>query len=36
MGLLLQDVDFMVKTTMAIEKKVDDARNIREASVKDK
>ena len=33
MGLLLQDMDLMVKTTMAIEWEVDDARNIREASV---
>ena len=35
-GLLLQDLDLMVKTTMAIEKEVDDARNIKEAGVKDK
>ena len=35
-GLLLQDMDLMVKTTMAIEREVDDARNIREAGVKDK
>ena len=27
-GLLLQDTNLMVKTAMAIEKKVDDARNI--------
>ena len=35
MGLLLQDLDLMVKTTMAIEREVDDARN-REVGVKDK
>ena len=35
-GLLLQDMDLMVKTTMAIERDVDDARSIRDASVKDK
>ena len=35
-GLLLQDLDLMVKTAMAIEMEVDDARNIREAGVKDK
>ena len=35
-GLLLQDMDLMVRTTMAIERKVDDARSIRDsgASVK--
>ena len=27
-GLLLQDLDLMVKTTMAIEREVDDTRNI--------
>ena len=36
MGLLLQDMDLMVKTTMTIEREVDDARNIREAGVEDK
>ena len=36
MGLLLQDTNLVVKTTMAIEMKVDDARNIREVGVKDK
>ena len=36
MGLLLQDIDLMVKTTMAIEKEVEGARNIRDAGVKDK
>ena len=35
-GLLLQDLDLMIKTTMTINKEVDDARNIREAGVKDK
>ena len=35
-GLFLQDMDLMVKTTMAIKREVDDARNIREAGVKDK
>ena len=29
MGLLLQDMDLMVKTTMTIEKEVNDAWNIR-------
>ena len=36
MGLLLQDMNLMVKTAMAIEREVDDTWNIREASVKDK
>ena len=36
MGLLLQDMDLIVKTTIAIEREVDDARNIQEAGVKDK
>ena len=35
-GLLLRDMDLMVKTTMAIEREVDDARSIRDAGVKDK
>ena len=35
-GLLLQDMDLMVKKTMTIESGVDDARNIREAGVEDK
>ena len=36
-GLLLQDIDSMVRTTMAIEREVGDARNIRDACVvKDK
>ena len=30
MGLLLQYMNLMVKTTMAIEREVDDARNIRD------
>ena len=33
-GLLLQDMDLMVKTTMAIEREVDDALSIRDADVK--
>ena len=37
MGLLLQDLDLMVKTAMAIEREVDDAQNIRDTCiVKDK
>ena len=36
MGPLLQDTDLVVKTTMAIEREVDEARNIWEAGVKDK
>ena len=36
MGLLLQDMELMVMIAMTIEKEVDDARNIREACVKDK
>ena len=36
-GLLLQDMDFVLKTSMAIEKEVDDAQNIWNAGVfKDK
>ena len=31
-GLLLQDMNSMVRTTMAIEREVDDARSIRDAS----
>ena len=34
MGLLLQDMDLMFKTSMAIEREVDDARNIREVGIK--
>ena len=36
MGLLLQDMDLMVRTTMAIEREVDNTWNIRDAGVKDK
>ena len=32
-GLLLLDLDLMVKTTMVIEREVDDAWNIRDANV---
>ena len=35
-GLLLQDMDLMVKKTMAIEMEVDDVWNIRDAGVMDK
>ena len=35
-GLLLQDMDLMVRTTMAIEREVDDAWNNRDVGVKDK
>ena len=35
-GLLLQDMDFMVLTAMTIKREVDDARNIWDAGVKDK
>ena len=35
-GLLLKDMNLMVKTAMAIERKVDDARSIQDAGVKDK
>ena len=35
-GLLLQDMDSMVKTAMAIEREVDDAQSIRDAGVSDK
>ena len=36
MGLLLQDMELMVKTAMAIEREVGDARSIWDVSVKDK
>ena len=36
MGLLLQDMDLMVKTTMTIEREVDDSWSIQDAGVKDK
>ena len=35
-GLLLQDMDSMVKTAMAIEREIEDARNIRDAGGKRK
>ena len=35
-GLLLQDLDSMVKTAMAIEREVDDTQSIRDSGVKDK
>ena len=35
-GLLLQDMDLMVKIAMTIEREVDDAQSIRDAGVKDK
>ena len=35
-GLLLQDMDLMVKIAMVIEWEVDDTRNIQEEGVKDK
>ena len=35
-GLLLQDMDLMVKTDMANEREVDDAQSIPDAGVKDK
>ena len=35
-GFLLQDMDFIVKTAMAIEKEVDTAQSICDAGVKDK
>ena len=36
MGLILQDMDLMVKAAIAIEKEVDDKRSIQDAGVKDK
>ena len=36
MGLLLQDMDLMVKTAMTIEREVDDALSIQDGGVKDK
>ena len=36
MGLLLQALDSMVKTAMAITREVDDARSIQDVGVKDK
>ena len=35
-GLLLQYLDSMIKTTMAIEREVDDARSIRDMGASDK
>ena len=35
-GLLLQDIDLMVKTTITIEGEVDDASSIQDVGVKDK
>ena len=35
-GLLLQDMYLMVRKAMAVEREVDDTRNIRDAGVKDK
>ena len=35
-GFLLQDMDSMVKTAMAIEREIDDARSIRDASASEK
>ena len=36
MGLLLQDMDSMVRTALAIEKEIDDARRIRDTGAGDK
>ena len=36
MGFLLQDIDSMVKTTMAIEGEIDDARSIRDVGASEK
>ena len=35
-GLLLHDMDFMVRTTMTIERKIDDAKSIQDANVNKK
>ena len=35
-GFLIQDMNSMVRTAMAIERKIDDARSIRDASAIDK
>ena len=35
-GFLLQDMDSMVRTAMAIEREIDDARSIRDAGASDK
>ena len=34
--LLLQDMDFMVRTTMAIEREIEDARSIRTAGISER
>ena len=36
MGPLLKDMDFMVKTTMAIEKDIDNARSIQDTGASDR
>ena len=36
MGLLLQDMDSMVRTALAIEREIDDARSIRDTGASDK
>ena len=36
MGLLLQDMDSMVRTTRAIEREIDDVKSIRDAGVSGK
>ena len=36
MGFLLQDMDFMVKTAMAIEREIDDARSIQDVGASEK
>ena len=35
-GFLLQDMESMVRTTMAAEREIDDARSIRDAGASDK
>ena len=35
-GFILQDMDSMVRTTMAIEREIDDAKNIRDAGASGK
>ena len=36
MGFVLQDMDSMVRTTMATEREIDDARSIRDAGASEK
>ena len=36
MGILLQDMDFMVRTTMTIKREIDDVKSIRDAGVSGK